>query len=188
LNIQIPVQPVENTFVRLEFHKVEDRWAHSLLAIGPTRTKTLLRSVEGTPDDNYPSSPPLHDINQHSLANGEAMLGVGTASSGHWSIAYSAEERDDRSIIRADLACLLKKPDCANKWLGSTYSIGKLADAQATDHGVRLIVSEAEIEFTANPAFASILLEGDRIVVTPEKFSQREDESTRWMFSIGGVA
>lgn len=188
MNIQIPIQSADNTFLRLEFHKTEDRWAHSLLVAGPEQTKAVLTSVEGTSDDDYPASPPVQDIDRHVLPGGEALLSVGMAGNGHWSTSYSVDDSEGRPTIKADLACLLKKTDCTEKWLGSTYSVDKRVTVQGVAGGVRFVLNEIEIDLVANPEYASVKLDGERIVVTPLNFSGRKNEATRWLFSIGGVA
>ena len=63
--------------LELVFHKKEDRWLHQWMASAPEQAdESILTSVEGTPDQIWPPSPPLQEISKHELESGGAILGV----------------------------------------------------------------------------------------------------------------
>lgn len=100
----------------------QDRWAHQVLAGLPGQAMTLIAetledaTVEGVSDD-WPSSPPLQQIDRCILGNGqEGLVAVGLAGVGHWSAAFEADDRG----LTWDIACRTPK---GAPFLGSTYRL-----------------------------------------------------------------
>ncbi len=100
--------------VRVEFQKTGDRFAHTILAVQNGKVTPLLTSIEGTPDDVAPPSPPFAELHQQ----GEIVFLSGATTLGHWSM--SVEVADGRLLF--DVACRLKKKP---EWLGVTYSVAE---------------------------------------------------------------
>jgi hypothetical protein len=170
--------------VQLEFYEIADRWAHSLRSIGPDGVHEMLSSVEGTPVDDFPASPPTQDVNLHQLPDGEAILSVGMAGNGHWSSSYSIENQNGRPVIKADLACLLKQFDSTSNKLGSTYQLGESAAAERVPGGVRVVVNNTDVMVVAHPDFATIELKEKQLLITPIAFSNSKAVATRWQFEV----
>jgi hypothetical protein len=110
--------------LRVRFTRERDRYAHAILAVEPCgREHLLLESVEGTPDDEFPRSPPLQSLSIEELAPGRrAALLVGMAGGSHWSA--SIEAVPGHAALIFDVACRVsagrKTPDPLA--LASTYA------------------------------------------------------------------
>jgi hypothetical protein len=111
--------------LRVEFFQQGDRYAHRLSAIlaegdDSRRVIPLAESVEGTPDDPWPPSPPLQSLSMEEMpVAGRAALLVGMAGRSHWSASIELE-LIDKNPPRFDLACRFTTvPDR----LGSTYRV-----------------------------------------------------------------
>ena len=102
---------------------------HQIDAIDGLLSRTLLESVEGEQVADWPSSPPLQQVNVSWIVSdsqqGHVAMLVGATGNGHWSMCVAA--RDQRSFPRDesaetelffDLAC---RTDDAPTFLGSTY-------------------------------------------------------------------
>jgi hypothetical protein len=114
LPITLECLNVQGQGVRVEFQKTGDRFAHTILALQNGKATPLLTSVEGTPDDVAPPSPPFSELHQQ----GEIVFLSGATTLGHWSM--SVEVAEGRLLF--DVACRLKKkPD----GLGSTYRVAE---------------------------------------------------------------
>ncbi len=98
--------------VRVEFQKNGDRFGHTISGVRDGEATLLLKSIEGTPNEIAPSSPPFAELHQQ----GETIFLSGATTLGHWSM--SVEVVDGRLLF--DVACRLKSE--AN-WLGNTYRV-----------------------------------------------------------------
>lgn len=188
----------------LEFIREDDRWQHAWSCRIGDRCVRLMTSVEGSSEQTFPSSPPIQEIHDHPTklvdgSDGGAILGVGMAGKGHWSVSHSIEQTkkpDDQNtestlVIRSDLACLMKSLDQeASPWLGSTYRVSadwnlqRLGDAE-----IHFRQDDATIRCTAG----SMTILSDRqdadgvstLTVEPIAFSEHPNRATRWAFELG---
>ncbi len=88
--------------------RLPDRLQHVVVwQEGETRVE-LLRSLEGSPDDPWPPSPPLQQLHVERQAGVRVALEVGMAGRNHWS--QSIESLGDRPALRFDSACRLQSP------------------------------------------------------------------------------
>src|SRR5215213_8525183 len=104
--------------LRVEFVWRGDRFGHLISMVAPTgQTMPLLESIEGTPADEWPASPPFQSLTIEDRPDGRTVaLLVGMAGGSHWSA--SAEPVSGRAEIAFDVACRHKtKPNR----LGSRY-------------------------------------------------------------------
>jgi hypothetical protein len=110
--------------LRLDFVWRGDRFAHVLSLVGAGGVAIpLLESVEGTPLDAAPSSPPLQSVSIETLPGGRrAALLVGMAGRGHWSASIEAVPGEAALVF--DIACRSAGGD---PMLASTYRL-------ASDH------------------------------------------------------
>jgi hypothetical protein len=129
---------------------LQDRYAHRILAVGCEGLPVLLlESVEGTAEDNWPSSPAFQALNLEELQGDTetkdaplaAML-VGMSGSTHWSMTVNglAQSALDDQIstepgFHFDVAGRLKAPP---KVLSTRYSVGKRLRALQT--GERMLL------------------------------------------------
>lgn len=110
--------------LRVAFRRQGDRWEHVLETNGARGDVLLASSMEGTPDDDWPPSPPLQSLSLETLPDGRSVaLCVGMAGTSHWSL--SVEPVADAAALIFDVAC---RVDRAAEWLGSTYELAGDAD------------------------------------------------------------
>ena len=112
LSVSLNLGPVQ---IEVVFGKQHDRYAHVVRAVStdgdPPHWTTLLDSVEGTPQQNWPTSPPLQAC--QAIAD-DTLLATGMAGASHWSLAVTR----GTSKLAWDVACRFKqKPG----QIGSTY-------------------------------------------------------------------
>lgn len=113
-----------------------DRYAHVIEA-GVNRR---LRSIEGTPDDDWPASAAISQLSTENIDGRPTILGVGCSGTTHFSVSVQLDEpTDGRPTIRFDWAARLSKPlgadriaqrhaqaDASNgplAWLGNSYRL-----------------------------------------------------------------
>jgi hypothetical protein len=79
--------------------------------------RAVLESLEGTPDEAWPSSPPFQSATYEQKPEGPVILLVGMAGKSHWSASVELEGSDGQ--IRFDVACRAMHPP--KEALGSRY-------------------------------------------------------------------
>ena len=138
--------------LKIEFIKVGDRFSHKLSAERNGLWSTIIESIEGTDEDNWPASPPLQQIVAEPIGKDGRMvlLGVGLSGTGHWSI--SVDENESKGLL-LDIACRVSGE---HGFLGSTWRLSR--DWHVSQHekpceGKRLIIRSNDdgqsIEFSA---------------------------------------
>ncbi len=68
----------------------KDRFVHRLVLVTPDAESTILQSVEGTDQEDFPPSPPLQDMSVERRVGSQVALGVGMAGSAMWSLSVEA--------------------------------------------------------------------------------------------------
>jgi len=96
--------------VRVEFQKCGDRFSHRLFSVSGADIQPLLESVEGTPEEIAPLSPPFAELHQQQ----DMLFLTGATTLGHWSMSVQAIE----GRLLFDVACRIK---AEASHLGSTY-------------------------------------------------------------------
>jgi hypothetical protein len=162
----IETTTADGLHLRIEFQWLGDRFGHTISAVHPSgEIRPLLESIEGTPADNWPTSPPLQSLSIETLKDGRrAALLVGMAGGSHWSA--SIEATPCRAEFIFDMACRHNRQPI---WLGSRYLW--LIDSALTGLAVTgdcVRVTHAERVTAIEPC---------------ETTGQRS--TTRWRFSIG---
>jgi hypothetical protein len=104
--------------LRVVFFKQGDRYAHRVEWFDDVRGAwtVAVESLEGTPDDPWPPSPPLQQLHIEERPTGRVILLVGMAGRTHWSAAV--EVAVDRKTVTFDVAARLQ---CPPRQLRSTY-------------------------------------------------------------------
>jgi len=141
----------EGLRLRVDFVWRDDRFGHVISIVDAAGfTQPVLESLEGTPEDDWPPSPPLQSLSIEALTDGRrAALLVGMAGGSHWSA--SVEASPGASALVFDLACRsARRPEK----LGSSYRrIGESAtklevasrNANVANHGDCLTIVPTEI-------------------------------------------
>ena len=88
----------------VRYRRLGDRLAHEIGTIDGDSFYPVLESIEGTPVDAWPASPPMQQIVEESIGASlsPVLLGVGLSGNGHWSIAI---ESQNASSLKFDVAC-----------------------------------------------------------------------------------
>ena len=176
--IQTSTQPQ----IALQFAQASDRWHHRLIIVANDEATEFMSSAEGTPEEEWPPSPPLQEATLHELPEGNAILCVGMAGKSHWSAAYSIEPSVKGQHVRADLACLQKEESPSAK-LGCCYNVNPDWTVKKVDNRVELawrslrVVLEPESETKLSAAEHQVFAE-------PTQFSTSPKVATRWRFRI----
>ena len=103
----------------VRYGRLGDRLAHEIGTIDGDSFHPVLESIEGTPADVWPPSPPMQQIVEESIgvSLSPVLLGVGLSGNGHWSIAI---ESQNASLLIFDVACKNSKPSL---WFGTKYRV-----------------------------------------------------------------
>lgn len=114
-----------NEAFALEFFWQQDRFAQRVVRQLDCEREILLRSLEGTPQQIWPYSPPFQSISVETQNGRQVALLVGMAGKSHWSASVTPITAL-QSGWEFDIACLAKQ---SPQWLGSSY---QLTDASQT--------------------------------------------------------
>jgi hypothetical protein len=117
------------------------------------------RSIEGGEQEPWPPSPPIQQLLPQEIDGSSAILGVGAAGRGHWSISV---ELDGEGAINFDLACRCK--DQA-EFLGSTYRLDDSVMVESAD--------------------SSASVTGDTTTI---RAPQQRSETHRWQYRLSAAA
>lgn len=170
------------TRLEVVFQKRHDRYAHAVRvaanAANPRHWVTLLESLEGTPDQPWPTSPPL----QACQTIGEAgVLATGMAGASHWSLAVTATG----SRLIWDVACRFRhSPD----QLASAYQV-LLAGTAGPDNSLLWTISKSgnfQLALRCCPAAQTrcqLQLEPNRLVVQPT-LPPPPPATARWKYQL----
>jgi hypothetical protein len=181
--------------IKLVFEKTADRWGHRWSSVSAGVEHPFLTSVEGTPDQNWPPSPPLQEISQHTLEPGDAALGVGMAGQSHWSASYSVEssvQPGQPNLIKSDLACLQKG---ASSEPAESHSIGSTFEVHPACKVLSSTKDRIELLPTAGRVIVLAAISGDdfetefeltdrTLRVGPCHVSNSPVVATRWGFEV----
>jgi hypothetical protein len=89
------------------FQRHDDRYVHEADIVGLNGQVALLRSVEGSPDEVWPTSPPCQQVHFEKRLGGlQVALAVGMAGASHWSVSVELDPTARR--ITFDVACRLQ--------------------------------------------------------------------------------
>jgi hypothetical protein len=147
----IEARGADGSSLRVEFIWHGDRFGQLISIVSPQgEPQPLLQSIEGSPTDDWPASPPLQSLSIESLVgNRRAALLVGMAGRSHWSA--SVEAAPDKSELDFDLAC---RHSTLPNWLGSRYRRLSGQAPSVTIHGEDARVSQSGSIISIEPALA----------------------------------
>ena len=184
----------DQSAVKLVFEQRNDRWAQQWFLITDQGRNVFLTSAEGTPDQNWPPSPPLQEVSRHELATGDAVLCVGMAGKSHWSASYSVESSTQPSQpiqINADLACLQKGASSVPVEMlaiGSTFELDAACTVVASTEGrIEVSLNADQIVLTAFSGEGCETVFGltdHTLRVRPRHVSNSPVVATRWGFVV----
>jgi hypothetical protein len=158
------------------------RFGHSLVAVRAGVEHSLLTSVEGTDQQDWPPSPPLQDfsIEEQSGADQvsrQVLLAVGMAGTSHWSASVIADPAT-RSI-EFDVACRAKTTP---SFLGSTYQFVGPAVYESEDH---FRFENFRVHMKSLTQTGQATMANDRIAFLAKCPQIQRDTTVRWRYQIG---
>jgi len=139
--------------LRVEFNWHVDRYRHVISLIDAAgRSTPLLESIEGSPTDDWPASPPLQNLHCENQTDGSRVaLLVGMAGRGHWSASIGS--RPNESALVFDLAC---RSSAVAGPLDSTYRLASGVCIESAAAGLaRLQIAGCTAELTASQVRAT---------------------------------
>lgn len=168
--------------LQVRFQFVGDRFVHTIAAFDDERLTPLAASIEGAPEEEWPASPAIQEVNtQHPGENPLAML-MGQTVQGYWSVTIELNPATGRAEF--DVACRVKSAPT----LGSSYRT--VVTPQPTAEGTRLEVGDVVVEVTSLGTDAAAD-SGPELVCDDEGFSVichdspvKFPQTLRWRYAI----
>jgi hypothetical protein len=180
-------QILESDRLRVRFRFCEDRYAHEVWVNAGGNWIAVLASVEGTPLEDWPASPPLQSLHFERLGTrGQTALLVGMAGKNHWSASIELDPAS--SHARFDVACRLRAPIA--RLLASTYRAAPgVTMSEARDGSIAFNASSALLQVsTDDPAVARVerVAGGGRIVVDSD-IDGDSPRTLRWRYTLRAI-
>jgi hypothetical protein len=171
--------------LRIEFSWHVDRYRHVVSLIDPGGNRIpLLESIEGSPADDWPTSPPLQNLHCESQPDGSRVaLLVGMAGPGHWSASIGPHSNENRLVF--DLACRASR--FAGR-LGTSYRLtdGVRVESAAADF-IRLQASGNTVDMAASLEGATrcelFVLDSTELRIQPAEISAG-NLTRRWLYEM----
>ncbi len=130
-----------------------DRIGHLVESRVGGRWRLLLQSLEGTPEEPWPASPPFQQAHLEQRGGSrQVVLLVGMAGSSHWSASVEIDPAAHAATF--DVACRLRGQA---DWLGSRYRM--LAESTHREPG-RLLLAPGDDSQRSTPALGLELSAG----------------------------
>jgi hypothetical protein len=161
---------IESGKLRVVFAWRGDRYGHAIQRRMDGDWRTVLESVEGCPDDDWPQSPPLQSLHIERRPLGAVALLVGKAAASHWSA--SVDPLPALAGFQFDIACRVQQ---SPPWLGSAY---RSADRP----------SQPLIQIAAQSPDASCEFVVDHEIsvwrIRPAAIAQKYPATIRWRYTV----
>lgn len=101
--------------IQVCFRWHQDRYRHHFGILAET---PRMASVEDDDRLDWPCSPPIQQLSLEALPFGDALLGVGSAGTSHWSLSVHEVATSGKPALKFELACRCK---ATPNVLGSRY-------------------------------------------------------------------
>jgi hypothetical protein len=162
--------------LRVRFYWHLDRYAHEVSRRIDGDWRPLLTSIEGSPQDDWPASPPFQSLHIDERDDGRTLaLLVGMAGKSHWSASIEIETREQEptTCVSFDVACRVR--DCPPGPLRSAY---RAADPTASAAGGLKI----ELSHRYGPAELQHAGGESRVVAKPN--ADAGPQTIRWDYRL----
>lgn len=164
----------------VRYSKLGDRLSHTIGIQDGDSYLPLLESIEGSPEEPWPASPPMQQMVAESFTPGASpvLLGVGLSGNGHWSAAI---ETLNSRILKFDIACKITK---SSHSMGSEYRVASPTElGPRSDSIVLLPESIPRIEIVVSIGQLKFFEIERRIRVVP-KSNPSSIQTHRWCYEI----
>jgi len=163
--------------VVIELTRIKDRFGHRLGVAQDGEVTWFLESVEGTEEEDWPSSPPLQELSCERQGTGrDVALLVGMAGKSHWSVSVEADVASQR--LRFDVAC---RTHVRPVWLGSSYRLLGPVRAESS----RAICAERVELALGEVSEAKLEVLKDQVRVAVAGDGERWPQTFRWSYEVG---
>lgn len=184
--------------VRISLQRMGDRFAHTIYGVRHDTIDPIIASVEDADYEGWPLSPPLQELRESTDAEGNrALLLLGSAAYGHWSVSISSKFVHVRSpCIEIDLAVRLHR---APAYLGTAYELvgnGNWIDhvftvAKRDPHRLLITASPEDVTGTVTPSDLLKAFPGEapsrRLFLPARQLPQHYPGSYRWRYIIAAA-
>lgn len=173
--------------LQVRFQFVGDRFVHSIAAVnqegnGEEQLVPLAASLEGTPEEEWPASPAIQEINQLPGENQTAML-MGQTVQGYWSVAVELDAAANQAVF--DVACRVK----SSPTLSSGYRT-VVAPSESAGGPVQLavgsVVVEIELQATGDVSAQDqqLAVNSDGFRLVPGVLPSEYPDTVRWRYAV----
>lgn len=184
-------QLLESDRLRVRFLFAEDRYAHEIWLAVRGEWIAVLASVEGSPSEDWPASPPFQSLHFEQLgtANQSALL-VGMAGKSHWSASIERDPAGD--CARFDIACRVRGATAPG--LSSTYrtmsgvSARRPHDDKLEFNAPSLVNMSLQLSSPQESPRASFeIVEGKVRIVADDPAETDSSRTVRWRYTLRAV-
>ena len=164
----------------VRYSKLGDRLSHTIGIQDGDSYLPLLESIEGSPEEPWPASPPMQQMVAESFTPGASpvLLGVGLSGNGHWSTAI---ETQHSRLLKFDIACKNSK---SSHSMGSEYRVLIPTESgPRPDSIVLLIEGTQRIEIGVTIGQLEFSESEHRLRVVP-KSNPTSIQTHRWCYEI----
>jgi hypothetical protein len=186
-------QLLESDRLRVRFWLAEDRYAHEIWLAVAGEWMAVLASVEGSPSEDWPASPPFQSLHCAELgtANQSALL-VGMAGKSHWSASIELDPAGD--CARFDIACRVRGATAPG--LSSTYRTMPGVSARQAHEGKlefnapSLVKVNMSLQLSSpqeSPRASFEIVEGKVRIVANDLAAIDSSRTVRWRYTLRGV-
>ena len=138
--------------IRVEFHRVGDRFSHTISIVNGDEQWRLATSIEGNDNAPWPASPPVQEVHQQ----GDLLFLTGMAGDSYWSTSVSPVEQGG---LLFDVACRAKS---SPQHLSIGYELSPEIECEFDADGAQLNIAGKRIG-VALPS-QNIELQGTKII------------------------
>ena len=173
--------------LQIRFQLVGDRIAHTIAAIDGDRIVPLAASHEGTPDEEWPPSPAIQEINQLPGENQIAML-MGQTTQGYWSVTVELDA--EAGWVVFDVACRVKSLRPSEvPTLSSGYRT-MVAPTKASGQQIQLALGDAVVDIETlsieetTGKDVDLMVDGEGFCLCPRELPTEVPQTLRWRYAV----
>lgn len=164
--------------------QIDDRFAHEIGMFEGNLRQRILSSLEGNPNDTWPTSPPLQQVHKQQVDSSPAILAVGMSGTSHYSTSMLIANTESSSELKIESACCTKSTD-PFVWLGSRLQIEPEFSFAPTVEGGGLIGRESgqpKVLLTVDPASSAVNVVDQVIEIAPIQIEK--SGTTQWKYQF----
>jgi len=173
--------------LQIRFQFVDDRFAHKIAAVDGERIVPLAASCEGTPQEEWPASPALQEINTQSPGERPMAMLMGQTVQGYWSVTVELDPQTGQAVF--DVACRVKSAPR----LTSGYRTVVAPTTRPTG-SLELSLGEISVEIETLPTpvvaglpdleAAELTVDGEGWRISPRNLPHEYPETVRWRYAV----